>query len=301
MNFFVRKYYQLLSKYYKRKANKHVEFLKAKYYLKNKKPLNLENPTDFSEKIHWLKLYDYDESYKKYIDKYEVREHIESTIGAKYLNELIDVYDNVEDIDFDSLPQKFVLKGTHGSGYNVIVKDKSALDWPKAKQKLQQFLSTNYYEKYKETVYKSITPRIVAEKYLDQLDSDHIIDYKFMCFHGEPHYIHVKTYEDDRIKEAYYDMNWQKQIPETIGENHLKQDIPKPVTFDEMRDIAIRLSKGFTFVRVDLYEIGDNVYFGELTFIHKGGMIRNYVEPLNKIMGDLIHLPKEKKNLHSIA
>ena len=291
MNFFERKYFQLLAKYLKNKPERHIDYVKTQFYLKNNKLLDLDNPKEFAEKIQWIRLHMYDESFKKYIDKYEVREHIKETIGEKYLNELIDVYESVEGINLDKLPNKFVLKGTHGSGYNVIVPDKSQLDWENAKAQLRKFLSQNYYDKYKEIIYKDIQPRIVAEKFLDQLGSDHIIDYKFMCFHGQPHYIHVKTFEGDRIKEAYYNMNWQKQTPEVIGNNHLRQEISKPQCFNEMATIAKTLSKPFAFVRVDLYEIEDKVYFGELTFLHKGGMKRNYVEPLNKIMGNLIKLP----------
>lgn len=294
MNFLKRKYLQLLAKYLKNKPEHHIAYVKTQFYLKNNRRLDLDNPKEFAEKIQWIRLNMYDQSFKKYIDKYEVREHIKVTIGEQYLNELIAVYEDVEEIDVNTLPEKFVLKGTHGSGYNVIVPDKSKLDWIKAKAQLQKFMSQNYYDKYKEIIYKDIQPRIVAEKFLDQLGSDHIIDYKFMCFSGVPHYIHVKTFENDRIKEAYYDMDWQKQIPEHIGDNHLKQDIAKPQCFDEMVSIATKLSGEFPFVRVDLYEIENKVYFGELTFLHKGGMKRNYVKPLNKIMGDLIKLPIHK-------
>jgi hypothetical protein len=112
-----------------------------------------------------------------------------------------------------------------------------------------------------------------------------------MCFHGEPHYIHVKTFQDDRIKECYYNMNWEKQLPNSVRDNHLTIDLPKPSNFDEMAHISRQLSKGFIFLRVDLYNIENQVYFGELTFFHKGGMKRNYVEYLNKRMGDLIKLP----------
>ena len=291
MIFFQRKYYQLLAKYLKNKPKHHIAYVKTQFYLKNNKKLDLDHPREFAEKMQWMRLYAYDTSFKKYIDKYEVRTYIKDTIGEQYLNELIGVYDTVEAIDLETFPEKFVLKATHGSGYNIIVSDRGKFNWTKAKAQLKKFLSQNYYDKYKEIIYKDIQPRIIAEKFLDQLESNYIIDYKLMCFHGVPHYIHVKTFEGDRIKEAYYDMNWQKQTPETVGNNHLKQDIVKPKCFDEMASIATKLSSKFVFVRVDLYEIDNKIYFGELTFLHKGGMKRNYVEPLNKIMGDLIKLP----------
>ncbi|MEO1031757.1 MAG: ATP-grasp fold amidoligase family protein [Bacteroidota bacterium] len=294
MNFFERKYYQLLVKYLKNKPNADEAYIKANYYLKNNRRLNLENPVDLSEKIQWLKLYQYDESYKKYIDKYEVRKHIKETIGEAYLNELLGVYEDVEEIDIDALPNKFVLKGTHGSGYNIIVEDKATLDWPKAKAQLKKFLSQNYYDKYKEIIYRGIKPRIIAEKFLDQLNDDAILDYKFLCFHGEPKFIHVKALEDGIRKEVDYDINWNKlEIPEERS-NYLKRSLDKPDNFEDMIEIAKVLSKDFIFVRVDLYSIEGQIYFGELTFLHKGGMKRVISEPHNKIMGDLIKLPNKK-------
>lgn len=293
MNFITRKYYQLLSKYLKNKPNQVESYLKVHFYLKNKKRLNLENPKEFAEKIQWLKLNLYKQEYERYVDKYAVRSNVEEKIGGKYLNDLIKVYENVEDIQLDDLPDKFVLKGTHGSGYNIIVKDKSQLDWNEAKLKLKKYLNTNYFEKYKEYIYKDIKPRIVAEKYLDQLNSNHIIDYKFMCFHGIPEYVHVKTFEDNSIKEAYYSVDWKKEQPKIVGNNHLKQSIVKPECYNEMITVAKTLSKDFIFVRVDLYAINNRVYFGELTFFHKGGMKRNYIESLNMKMGNLIKLPIE--------
>ena len=294
MNFLERKYYQLLVKYLKNKPNADEAYIKANYYLKNNRRLNLENPVDLSEKIQWLKLYQYDESYKKYIDKYEVREHIKETIGEEYLNELLGVYEDVEEIDFDALPDKFVLKGTHGSGYNIIVEDKSKLNWPEAKAQLRKFLSQNYYDKYKEVIYRGIKPRIIAEKFLDQLNDDAILDYKFLCFHGEPKFIHVKALEDGRRKEVDYDINWNKlEIPKEQP-HYLKRSLEKPDNFEDMIEIAKILSKDFIFVRVDLYSIEGKIYFGELTFLHKGGMKRVVSEPHNKIMGDLIKLPAKR-------
>ncbi|BAO74521.1 ATP-grasp fold amidoligase family protein [Winogradskyella sp. PG-2] len=291
MNFLERKYYQLLSKFLNNKPNQVEAYLKTHFYLKNKRHLNLEQPKEFADKIQWLKLNLYKQDYQKYVDKFEVRDFIKEKIGEKYLNDLIEVYDNVEAINLNDLPNKFVLKGTHGSGYNIIVKDKAQLNWDDAKLKLKKYINTNYFNKYKEYIYKDIKPRIIAEKYLDQLDNDHIVDYKFMCFHGVPKYIHVKTFEDDRIKETYYTIDWKKIEPEAITQNHLKQTIEKPENFEEMVRLSKILSKDFIFIRVDLYAIGSKVYFGELTFFHKGGMKRNYIESLNKKMGNLIKLP----------
>ena len=172
MNFIQRKYYQLRSSYLKNKSNSVEAYLKSHFYLKNGRRLNLDTPIEFADKIQWLKLNYYKQDYQSYVDKYEVRTIVEEKVGAQYLNELIAVYDHVDAIDLNELPDKFVLKGTHGSGYNNIVKDKSQLDWNLAKSDLKKYLNTNYFNKYKEYIYKDIKPRIVAEKYLDQLDND---------------------------------------------------------------------------------------------------------------------------------
>jgi len=295
MNFFKRKYYQILTKYLQNKPNKVEEYLKSSYYLKNEKHLNIENPKEISEKIQWLKLNLYTEAYKDYVDKYEVRSHIKKVLGPEYLVDIIGVYDNVDDIDFESLPNKFVMKGTHGSGYNVIVEDKASLDWQKTKRELNKYLSLNYYDKYKELIYKDIKPRILVEHFLDQLSDAAIVDYKFLCFHGEPKYIYAKAEEDGIRKRSYYDMGWNKIELPSEKPNYLRRALDKPENFDEMVETARKLAKDFIFIRVDLYSIQGEIYFGELTFFPKSGMKRVMSEPLNQIMGDLIQLPNEAR------
>lgn len=291
MNFLKRKYYQFLVKRLKRYSKNDLSYLKPYYYLKNEKTLNIDNPMDFTEKLNWLKLYKYREDYKDYVDKYAVREIVEKSIGEKYLNDLIAVYDNVDDIDFNALPDKFVLKGTHGSGYNIIVRDKANLDIDQTKKELNKFLSDNYFYKYREYIYKDVKPRIIAEKYLGQFDFGHIIDYKFLCFQGEPKLILVKTQDQGTEKKCFYTMDWEKVIDDNPTQSYLAKDIPKPDNFDEMVEVATKLSQGFIYVRVDLYSIEKQVYFGELTFFNTGGMKRINIEKLNKQLGDLIKLP----------
>ncbi|MCB0464028.1 MAG: glycosyltransferase [Flavobacteriaceae bacterium] len=293
MNFFKRKYYQLLSKLLKHLPNADLAFVKAQYYLKNGKQLHLDPPTEFMEKLQWLKLNLYNEDYKDFVDKYEVREFVKNKIGSKYLVDFIGIYDNVEDIEFDQLPNQFALKGTHGSGYNVIVEDKSRIDIINVKQGLNKFLKLNYYHKYKEPIYRAIKPRILAEHYLDQTDSENIVDYKFFCIHGEPKYVWTKTYYNGKYRNCYYDLNWKKLTDDSSTKNFLEKELPKPDNFDELIDIAKRLSSEFIFVRVDLYSISGKPYFGELTFFPWAALKRLSVERLNKELGDLIKLPIE--------
>jgi hypothetical protein len=291
MNFFKRKYYRFLVNYLEKREADDVKYLKILYYLKNERELNLENPKEFTEKIQWLKLYKYTERYKEYADKYAVRQLVAQKAGDDILNELYGVYNSVEEIDIDALPQQFVLKCTHASGTNIIVKDKSKLNWPKAKAKLQQWMQLNQYYKNREKVYKDITPRIIAEKYLSEADEDLLIDYKFYCFNGVPHYVLVKLTENGDEKKCYYTMDWQKVHPEKEPRNFLKRDMPKPENFDEMVRIAKILSEGFIFIRVDLYSLQGKIYFGELTFFPTGGIKRIAVEWMNEKLGDLIQLP----------
>jgi len=292
MHFLKRKLYQVYLGYLSLKTGNDIHFSKIQYFLKNNKALNLDNPEEFAEKIQWLKLFYYDEKYKDYADKYEVRKFVEKKIGSDVLVPLVGVYNSVEDLDFEKLPQKVALKCSHGSGYNLIIKDKDAINQKKAKAQLAKFMSRNYYKKYREKVYKEIRPVIVAEQFLDQLENGEIIDYKFYCFHGSPKYILVKTKENGTFKKCFYDLNWNKVKPDSSTKNYLESEIPKPLNFDKMLEMATKLSEGFIFIRVDLYSIENKVYFGELTFFPNGGVRRLMIERLNKEFGDLMTLPK---------
>ncbi|GGF17150.1 ATP-grasp fold amidoligase family protein [Flavobacterium limi] len=289
-NFLRRKYNQtraiLLNKY----SNDDAEVTKAKYFCKNKKILNLDDPKEFMEKIQWLKLHHYKEEYGKYVDKFAVRSFVESKVGGQYLNEVIGIYDNVEQIDFESLPKQYAIRGTHGSGYNVVVKNASSINHIDQKNKLKSFLKSNYYNKYRETIYRDVKPRLLIEKYISNCE-DGLVDYKFYCFHGQPKYILVKKAEHGKEKKCFYDLNWKKIVSSEDDANWLKSEIEKPANFNEMLKVASKLSDQFIFVRVDLYSIEDRVLFGELTFFPTGGHKRLPVDYLNLEMGNLIKLP----------
>lgn len=291
MNFIRRKYYQFLIELlvFFNACDKKIS--KAKYFYKNNKKLNLDNPTEFMEKLQWLKLYYYKENYGHYVDKYEVREFVKNQIGEQYLNDFIAIYENENDIDFDLLPNQFALKGIHGSGYNIIVEDKRELDIIKAKKTLKKYLQSDYSSYNEERIYKNIKPRILAEKYLDQSCKSAIIDYKLFCFHGKAKYIWVKTYLNGSYKNCYYDLNWNRVKDDLNKKSHLNIEIEKPNNLKEMIEISNKLAENFIFVRVDLYSIKNKIYFGELTFFPWGGKKRLTVERFNKEFGDLIKLP----------
>lgn len=294
MNWLKKKIYRLYVKLYELVSSDPIALAKVKYKFKNGRSLNLDDPKEFAEKLQWLKFYHYTEDYGKYADKYEVRKFVEETVGAQYLNELLGVYESVEDIDWNEMPEKFVMKCTHGSGYNLIVKDKSKLNVNSAKRKLQGFLNSDYFKLNGEALYKNVTPRIVAEKFLDELAHDSILDYKFYCIHGQPVCIWLKTFHDGKYRSCYYDLNWEKIKGDSNTSSYLEMDIPKPSNFDEMVELATKLCQGFIFIRIDLYSIKDKIYFGEMTFFPWGGKKRLSIERFNRELGDMMVLPENK-------
>jgi len=291
LNFFKRKYYRFYLFILTIFSKDDVLFTKAKYFFKNNQKINLNHPIEFMEKIQWLKLNYYTSSYGYLVDKYEVRSFVEQKIGKKYLNEMYDVYTNVEAIDFSSLPNQFVLKGTHGSGYNIIVKNKLLINLNKVKTELNSFLNKNYYKVNRELIYKDVKPKILVEKYISEMGSDLLIDYKFYCFHGIPKYVLVKCIENNKEKKCFYDLNWNKIVPIKIPHDFLMKEVDKPLNFIEMKEVATKLAQDLIFVRVDLYSIDLKIIFGELTFFPTGGNKRLSVEKFNKEFGDLIRLP----------
>ena len=289
-NFILRKYNQTKASFLNKYSTDDAKVTKAKYFCKNNRILNLDSPQEFMEKIQWLKLYHYKEEYGQYVDKFDVRSFVEMKIGKGYLNEILGVYDTAEEIDFENLPQQYAIKGTHGSGYNLIVKNASLSNNTDKINKLKPFLDSNYYDKYRETIYKKVKPRLLIEKYISNCE-DGLIDYKFYCFHGQPKYVLVKKSENGKEKKCFYDLNWKKIISNEDDLNWLESEIEKPANFNEMLKVAGVLSDQFIFIRVDLYSVDDKILFGELTFFPTGGHKRFPIDYLNLEMGNLIELP----------
>jgi hypothetical protein len=221
-----------------------------------------------------------------------VRNHIRKSIGEEYLVPLIAVYDTVDEIDWGSLPEKFVLKCNHASGRNIICYNKDMLDKTESIKKLRKWLKNNFFWHGREWIYKNIKPRIIAEKFLED-NTGVLLDYKFMCFNGEPKCLFVCSDRNtsNALKVDFYDMNWE-HMP---FERHYKnsgQIISKPICFDTMVELSKRLSEGIPFVRVDLYEVNGNVYFGELTFYPGNGLEEFSPEYYDELLGSWITLPK---------
>ncbi len=272
-------------------------YLKDWFFKKTGQELNLDNPQTFNEKIQWMKLYDSTPIKTRLADKYLVRDWVKEKIGEEYLIPLIGVWEKFEDIDFDKLPDKFVLKANHGSGWNIIVTDKQKFDKEDAKHKFDEWLHTNFaFKAGLELHYKDIKPLIIAEKYIETEDCD-LKDYKFLCFNGEVKYVWVDKDRYSDHKRNLYDINWNL-LPKKISEGHVYNNFspcPRPNNYDKMVEFSKFLSKDFPFVRVDFYENNNNLYFGEMTFTSATGTHIFTPESFNLELGKLIELPKNKE------
>jgi len=278
--------------YYKNLNPKEYQNELKKWY-KNRtgKRLNLDNPQTFNDKINWIKLHDSTPIKTKLADKYEVREWVKEKIGEQYLIPLLGVWDSFDEIDFDALPNKFVLKCTHGCGWNIIVKDKSTLDLIDARSRMEHWLNVNFafWNGGLQLHYKDILGRIIAEEYLENKD-DNLFDYKIYCFGGTPKFIRYSTIKDNELVGTYYDLEWNR-LPFTrkgINGSYLAE---KPENLNELIDIAATLSYGFNLSRVDLYLLRDgSIKFGEITFTPNNGQYKWDQPEYDLILGQQLQL-----------
>jgi hypothetical protein len=245
-------------------------FLKMVFQVETGYKLNLNNPLTYNEKLQWIKLYDRKPEYTMYVDKFAVRDYIRKTIGEEYLIPLINVYYSVSDIDWDSLPNRFILKCTHGSGCNIICRDKSTLDIEQSKKNLNQWMKKKWYWFGREWSYKDIKPRIICEQFIEAEDGKSPVDYKFMCFNGEPKLIQVHHDRFGAHTNDFYNANWNK-TDICQGVPNSDRIVPRPDTYNEMFLIAKVLSRDMAYARIDLYEVCGKVYFGEITLYPTSG------------------------------
>lgn len=266
-------------------------YLKLKYFYIFHKRLNLKEPKTFNEKLNWLKLNDRKDIYTTLVDKFEVKKYVSDIIGDKFIIPTIGIYERIEDIDFEKLPNKFVIKCTHDSGGLVICKDKRKLDFDLLKNKINKCLKVNYYYHAREWPYKNVKPRIIIEKYM----GDNLKDYKFFCFNGEPKIILVCSNRNGNHKNTnFYDSDWNL-LPFTRSRHkNSPNKIEKPKRLEKMIDIAKKLSKDIAFVRVDLYNIEDEIFFGEITFTPSGGFEGFEPNEWDSTLGEWIDLKKVK-------
>lgn len=253
---------------------------------------DLENPRTFNEKMQWMKLYYRNPLCKEMVDKVTAKEYVARICGEKYIIPTLGVWGSFEDIEWEKLPKQFVLKCNHDSGGLVICRDKQSLDIELARKKINKCLKHNYFWHGREWVYKDIKPKILAETYMEDSQSEQLRDYKFYCFNGVVKCLYVSMGMDNHrtAQMGFFDLGFNQLFSRT-DYNKFVVSPSKPKNFDEMICIAEKLSKGFPFLRVDLYEVNGNVYFSELTFIPSGGMARFEPEEWDGIMGTWLELP----------
>lgn len=269
-------------------------YLQLFYFSRTGKFINFKNPKGFNEKLQWLKVNEKKLEYGQLVDKLAVREHITKVLGEEYLFPLLGVWESFDDIDFNLLPEQFVLKCNHDSGSTKVIKDKSALtqaDFDGMKEFYSHRLNRDFYYAGREYPYKGIKPYIIAEKLMiDENNPEKSIeDYKFFCFDGKPEIMFVATDRNIDVKFDFFDMDFNRLDIENIHPQSGKE-IQKPVMFDEMKKIAEELSQGFKHVRIDLYELNGKIYFGEYTFFHGGGFVLMKPAEWEEKLGDLIKL-----------
>ncbi len=266
------------------------KFLKKRYYLTIGKELNLDNPSTFNEKIQWLKINDRNPIYTKLVDKYKVKDFVAKQIGKEYVIPALGVYGKFDDIKFDKLPEKFVIKCTHDSGGIVICKNKVEFDKNAAKKKINKALKRNYYYSSREWPYKNVKPRIMIEKYMEDKNSDELTDYKVMCFNGKAKMIFTCTERfGDGLKVTFFDLDWNK-LPFERHYPASKKQIPIPKNLKKMIKLSEQLANGIPFVRMDWYEINDKLFFGEYTFYPGSGMEEFTPEEWDEKLGKMIDL-----------
>lgn len=272
-------------------------YIKKVYKEHMHQELNLQHPTTFNEKLQWLKIHNRNKEHTTMVDKYAVKKYVANIIGKEYIIPTLGVWDKFEDIDFEKLPEQFVLKCTHDSGGLLICKDKNRIDYKKAKMRFNLIMKRNYYYRFREWPYKSVKPRIIAEPYLEDKEFGELRDYKFFAFSGKVKLMFIasnrqgegETYTD------FYDREFH-HLEVTNGHDNAPVLPERPKNFEKMIQFAEKIGKDEPQVRIDFYEVNGQLYFGEITFFHNGGMVPFEPTEWDTILGSYIDLPIDKKN-----
>ena len=262
-------------------------YLKMVYWIKTGKKLNLKNPVTLCDKLNWLKIHEQRPEYTQLVDKVAVRDYVFEKVGQDICFPLLGVWEHYDDIDFTTLPEKFVLKCNHDSGSVKIICDKSKMNHVELKNFFESRLKMNPYTIGREYPYRDVKPRVFAEKFMIPNGEEDINDFKFFCFNGEPKFLFVATERNTDCKFDFFDMNFNHMDIQNIHPNSTIV-INKPEKFEEMKELAVKLSEGMKFVRIDLYEIKGEIYFGEFTFFHAGGFWPLQPEKYELEYGELI-------------
>lgn len=266
-------------------------YIKLQYRYLTGKKLNLKAPSRYNEKLQWLKLYDHNPEYTKLVDKFLVKEFVAEKIGAKYIIPTLGVWNKAEDINFENLPEKFVLKCNHDSKSVFICKNKAFFDRKQAIITLNKAMKRNHFMYGREWPYKNVKPLIIAEKYMED-ETGGLQDYKVMCFNGKAKLVQVHRGRfTDHYTHDIYDTAWVHQNFNQKGEVNAETLMPKPIFLDEMLKLSESLAKGIPHIRVDWYYVDHQLYFGELTFFDASGYLDFEPDELNEVIGSWIELP----------
>lgn len=270
-------------------------YLKMLFWARMGKKLDLKHPRTFNEILQWLKLYDRKPIYEKMVDKYEVKQYVTEKIGEEYVIPVLGIWDRFDDIDFDKLPDQFVLKCTHDSGGLFIVKDKNNMDLEVARKKIKKCLKANYYWHGREWPYKNVRPRVIAEQYMEDGETGELRDYKFYTFNGKVKALLIATNRQSSEKDTtldYFDadLNW---LDFRWGKPNAKEKPQRPDHFELMKTLAEKLSANIPHVRVDFYEVNGKVYFGEMTFFDGSGFEKFEPSSWDCVFGEWLTLPQK--------
>lgn len=262
--------------------------------------INFQNPQTFNEKLQWLKIFDCNPEYSIMVDKYLVKKWASEKIGDQYIIPTLGVWDTFDQINFDLLPNQFVLKTTHDSGGVVICEDKKKFDIEDAKKKLTKSLKHNFYFVSREWPYKNVKPRIIAEKFIENHLSDELLDYKIFAFNGESKALYIASDRQNSQEETKFDFyNSEFQhLPFTNGHPNAVIPPQKPESFELMKSLANTLSVGIPQLRCDFYDVNGQIFLGELTFFHWGGFVPFDPPEWDNKFGEWIKLPKSLNNHH---
>ena len=270
--------------------------VKGLYWMAFGKHLDLKKPKTFNEKMQWLKLYDHNPLYHQLVDKYEVKNYVSYLIGEEYIIPTFGVWNSFDEIDFDSLPDQFVLKTTSGGGNTgvVICSDKALFNRKDAQKKLEASARNDIYKSMGEWVYKDITPRFIAEKLLANDNGGDLVDYKLFCFNGIPKILFFASNRQNARHDPpyfdYYDMQLNKLDIRSRGHQNSPVTLKLFPEFERMKELAAKLSKNIPFVRVDFYLVNSVIYFGELTFYHDSGLVPFIPAEWDITLGDMIEI-----------
>jgi len=264
-------------------------FCQITFLLSNRRLPNLNNPTLFNDKLLKLKLNSRDPVHNIIADKYRVRDYVKKRIGSNYLIPMIGIFNSVDEINFNELPNSFVLKITNGSQNNFVCTSKSELNWHNLKSKVRGWLKKNYYLRTREWQYKNIKSRIIIEEYLKDPSGD-LLDYKFFCFNGQPKFVQIDSSRYTNHQRDFYDINFEKKLNYRITYLNSQKEFQKPPNYNQMLKIATKLSSNFSFIRVDLYNVNKRIFFGELTLYPGNCNERISPNKFEKILGNLLKI-----------